>query len=142
MIRVSWFWKESIPHLHNVINMVAKCDEQIKEKFTATLHFRLHGSAPLKCLATSDDQGEIMSAEPRVRVRRVVIRIPSTTKNCSDLDSTLQTLFPKSKALEFLETVLLRGAVYDCVLQKVFAHAGNVACSLDRSATTCIFWVW
>src|SRR5271168_1010476 len=100
--------------------MIAKSDEKVKEKFTATLHFCLHGSAPLKCLATSDDQGKIMSAEPGVRVWRVVIGIPSTTKNCSNFDSTLQALFPESKTLKFLQAVLLRSAVYDCVPQKVF----------------------
>jgi len=83
-----------------------------------------------------------MSAEPGVRVRRVVIGIPSTTENSSDLDSTLQTLLAKSKALELLKAVLLRDTVYDCILQKVFAHAGDIACSLDGSAATCIFWVW
>ena len=82
-----------------------------------------------------------MSAEPRVRVRRVVIRIPRTAKNRSDLNSTLKTLLPKSKALQFLEPVLLCCTVYDRVLQKVFAHAGYVDCSLDVSATTCVFWV-
>jgi hypothetical protein len=44
-----------IANVHNVIHMIAKCNEKVKEKFTATLHFCLHGSAPLKCLATSDD---------------------------------------------------------------------------------------
>jgi len=44
-----------IANIHNVIHMIAKCNEKVKEKFTSTLHFCLHGSAPLKCLATSDD---------------------------------------------------------------------------------------
>ena len=56
--------KEYLPNIHNVVHMVAQCHEKVKEKLTAILHFCLHGSAPLKCLATSDDQGEIMSAEP------------------------------------------------------------------------------
>lgn len=121
--------------------MIAKSHKQIKEKFPTTLHFRLHGSAPLKRLATSNNQGQVMSAEPRVRVRRVVIRIPRTAKNRSDLDSTLQTLLPESKALELLKSVLLCRTVYDCIPQKVFSHAGDVCCSLDRSATTFVFGV-
>lgn len=44
-----------IANIHNVIHMIAERNEKVKEKFTATLHFCLHGSAPLKCLATSDD---------------------------------------------------------------------------------------
>jgi len=82
-----------------------------------------------------------MSAETRVRVRRVVIGIPRTAEDRGDLDSALQTLFPKSQALEFFETVLLRDAVYDGVPQKVFSHAGNEGCSLDISATTSVFGV-
>ena len=131
-----------VPHLHNIIHMITQSHKQIKEKFPTTFHFRLHGSAPLKCLATSNNQGQVMSAEPRVRVRRVVIRIPSTAQNRSDLDPTLQALLPKSKALELLESVFLCCTVYDCIPQKVFSHAGDVDCRLDGSATTCIFGVW
>jgi hypothetical protein len=45
--------RSRVPNLHNVIDMVAESDEKVKEKFTATFHFCLHGAAPLKCLATS-----------------------------------------------------------------------------------------
>ena len=132
---------KDLPNIHNIIDMITQRNKQIKEKFPATLHFHLHGATPLKCLATSNDQGEIMSAEPRIRIRRVVIGIPRATQDGCDLDSTLQTLFPKSKALELLESVLLCRAIYDCVLQKVFSHAGNIACGFDATATTGIFWV-
>ena len=84
------------PNLHNVIDMVAKSDEKVKEKFTATLHFCLHGSAPLECLATSDDQSKEMCAQSRVRVWRVVISIPRAPEDSGNLNSTLQTLLPKS----------------------------------------------
>jgi len=53
-----------IPEFHNVIDVIAQSDEEIKEKLPTTLHFCLHGSAPLKCLTASYDQGKIMSAEP------------------------------------------------------------------------------
>jgi len=114
----------------------------MKEKFTATFHFCLHGSAPLKCLATPDDQSEIMSAEPAVCIGRVFVRIPRTAEDSSNLDSTLQTLFPKSQALKLLQAVLLRCAVYDCIPEKVFTNAGNITRSLGRSATTSVFWIW
>jgi hypothetical protein len=133
----------NVPHIDNIIDMIAQRNKQVEEKFTPTLHLQLHGSAPLKCLATSNDQGQIMSAEPRIRVGRVVISIPRRAQNRRDLDSALQTLLPKSKALEFLEPVLLCCAVYDCVLQEVLTHVRNVSCSFDRSATTCrVLWVW
>lgn len=131
-----------LPNIHNVIYMIAKRYKKVKEKFTATLHFCLHGSTPLKCLATSDNQSKIMSAEARVRVWCVVISIPSTAKNHSNLDSTLQTLFPKRQALEFLETVFLCSAVYDCISQEMLLHTRYVYCSLDRSADTGVFGVW
>jgi hypothetical protein len=54
----------------------------------------------------------------------------------------LQTLFPKSQALQFLEAILLRGAIYDGVPKKAFSHARNVYCGLDGSATTSVFWIW
>ena len=125
------------PHLHNIIHMITQRHKQIKEKFPTTFHLRLHGSASLKRLATSNNQGQVMSAEPRVRVRRVVIRIPRAAQDRRDLDSALQTLLPESKALELLEAVLLCRAVYDRVLQEVFS--GDVGYSLDVSATTRVF---
>lgn len=83
-----------------------------------------------------------MSAEPRIRVRRVVIRIPRRAKDRCDLDAALQTLLPEGKALELLKAVLLCCAVYDRILQEILAHGGNVGCSFDGSATTCrILWV-
>lgn len=82
-------------HIHNVINVVTHRHKQIKKpkelfissalafaflrtlgsQFASTyIHLHLHGSAPLESFATSDNQGEEMSAKPRVRVRCVVIR--------------------------------------------------------------------
>jgi hypothetical protein len=82
-----------------------------------------------------------MSAESRVCVRCVVIGIPRTTKNSGDLDSALQTLFPKSKALQLVEAILLRDAVYDSVPKEALAHAGHINCRLDTTAAAYIFWV-
>jgi len=128
-----------VPHIHDVIDVVTKCNEEIKEKFTTGFHFRLHGSRAFECLATADDEGEVMSAEARIRVRRVVIGIPRTTQNCADFDSTLQTLLPKRQALELLETVLFCRAVYDSILEEILSHAGDIGCSFYGSATASIF---
>jgi hypothetical protein len=65
------------PNLDNVIDMIAHSHKQIEKQFAPILHLHLHGSAPLKSLATPDDQSKVMSAKPRFRVRRVLIRIPS-----------------------------------------------------------------
>jgi len=45
-----------VAHIHNIIHMITQRHKQIKEKFPPTFHLQLHGSAPLKRLATSDDQ--------------------------------------------------------------------------------------
>lgn len=72
----------------------------------------------------------------------MVIRIPRGAKDSCDLDAALQTLLPESKALELLKAVLLCCAIYDRVLQEVFAHGRNVGCGFDGSATACrILWV-
>ena len=69
-------WANS-PDLDNIINVIAHSHKQVEEQFATILHLHLHGSAPLESLPTSDDQSKIMSAKPRFRVWRVVIRIPS-----------------------------------------------------------------
>lgn len=119
--------------------MVAHGDEQVKEKFTAPFHLRLHGSAPLECLATSDDQGEVMSAEPRVRVRRVVVGILRRAQNGGDVDSALEALLAQGQLLELLDAVPFGRAVYDGIPEKVLPYAGHVDCRLDGSAAASVF---
>ncbi len=82
-----------------------------------------------------------MSAEPRVRVRRVLIRVPRAAEDDGDLDSALEALLPESKALELLEAVPLCRAVDDGIPKEVFAHAGDVYCGLDGTAAIGVFWV-
>lgn len=129
----------SIAHLHHIVQVIAHSDEQVKEKFTAPFHLRLHGSAPLKCLATSDDQGEVMSAESRVGVRRVVIGILRRAQNGGDVDSALEALLAQRQTLELLESVPFSGAIYDGVPKEVLSHAGHVDCRLDGPAAASVF---
>lgn len=82
-----------------------------------------------------------MGAETRVRVRRVVIGVPSATQDGSDFDSALQTLLAKGKALELLEAVLVREAVDDGISKEILSHARDESCGLGVSATTSVFWV-
>lgn len=121
--------------------MIAQRNKQIKEKLPPTLHLYLHGPAPLKGLATSNDQGEVVGAEARVRVRRVVIGIPRAAQDGRHLDAALQALLAQRERLELVEAVLLCRAVYDRVLQQVFAHAGHVGCGFDAAAATRVFGV-
>jgi len=69
-----------------------------------------------------------MSAQPRVRVRSVVIRVPGAAQDRRHLDSALQTLLPKSKALELVEAVAFSSAVHGSVAQDHVAHTGVVYC--------------
>ena len=48
----------------------------------------------------------------------------------------MKTLFPKSKALQLLQAVLLSGAVDDGVSEYVTAHSRKIDCRFARSATT------
>jgi len=48
--------RPAIADLHYVIDVVTHRHKQIEKQFAANLHLHLHGSAPLKSLATSDDQ--------------------------------------------------------------------------------------
>jgi hypothetical protein len=128
--------KSCSPNLDNVIDMIAHSHKQIEEQFAPILHLHLHGSAPLESLATPDDQSKVMSAESRFCVWRVLIRIPSWSQDHVDLDAGLKTLFPKSKALQFLQAILLGSAVDDGVSKYFTAHSSEVDCRFVRSATT------
>jgi len=117
------FGRTAVADLDNVIDVIAHGHKQIEEQFAPFLHFHLHGSATLESLATSDDQCQVMSAEPGFRVRRVFVRIPSRSQDHVDLDAGLKALFPQSKAFQFLQAVLLGCAVHDGVPKDIATHA-------------------
>lgn len=116
--------------------MIAHRHEQIKEQFAANLHFHLHGSASLERLATPNDQSKVMSAQSRVRVWRIVIRIPSGSQDHVDGDSTLQALLAKRKPLELLQAVLLGSTVDSSIPEDNAAYSRMKNCGLARPAAT------
>ena len=77
-----------------------------------------------------------MSAEPRICVRRVIVRKASRCHDDVDLDSRLKALLPKRQALQFVQSELLGCAVDGGVLEQDLAHTVVVDCRLDRSAAT------
>ncbi len=77
-----------------------------------------------------------MSAEPRVRVRRVIVRKASRCHNDIDLDSRLEALLPKRQALQFVQSELLGCAVDGGVFEQNSAHTVVIDSRLDRSAAT------
>src|SRR5215469_16297197 len=130
--------KRSLGHLleiHKIINMVANCHEEIKEQFAANLHLHLHGAAALEGFPASDDQSQVMSAEARVTVRRVLVGIACTAQDGTDLDSTLQPLFAQGKPLELLEAISIRRTIHCRVSENNVTNTGMKDGRLDTTAT-------
>jgi len=100
--------------------MVAQCNEQVKEQFASPhFHLHLHSAASLKSLATSDDQGQEMSPQLGVVVRSVLVGVPSGSQDHINLDSRLQSLLPKSKALQFVQTELFCRTIDESILEDI-----------------------
>lgn len=60
----------------DIINMVAKGNEKIKEKLgSAVVHLKLHGAATLEGATAADDQSEIVGPKFRVGVWCVGVRV-------------------------------------------------------------------
>ncbi len=49
------FGSASICHIHDIIDMIAHRDEQVKEQFPPKLHLHLHRSATLERLPAAND---------------------------------------------------------------------------------------
>src|SRR5271154_1617952 len=110
--------------------MIAHSHKQIEKQFATILHLHLHGSAPLESLTTPDDQSKIMSAEPRFRVWRVLVREPSRSQDHVHLDTGLKALLPKSEALQVLQAVLLGSTVDDGVPKDLATYVREIDCRL------------
>ena len=74
-----------------------------------------------------------MRAQFGILVGSVIVGIPSRSQDHIDLDSRLQTLFPKSKALQFVQAEFLGSAVDDGILEEDPAHSVVVDCRLYGS---------
>lgn len=60
----------------DVVDMVAKCNEKIKEKLSATIiHLELHGAAALEGASRANDESEIVCSKFGIGVRRVVVSV-------------------------------------------------------------------
>lgn len=77
-----------------------------------------------------------MSAELRVRVRCVVVCKPSGSQDHINGNAGLKALFPKSKALELVQTVSFGSTINDGVLEKGAASTWDIDCRLNRTAAT------
>lgn len=129
----------SVAQLDDVVEVVAHGHEQVEEELAAAaLHLGLHGAAALERLAAADDEGEVVSAEPRVRVGRVVVGVLRRPQDGRDVDPALQALLAQRQALELLESELVGRAVHHRVAEQVLPLARDIHCGLDGSATACV----
>lgn len=130
------FGRPAVADLDNVIDVIAHCHKQIEKQFTTFLHFHLHSTAPLESLATSDDQRQVMSAEPRLCVGSVFICISCRTQDNIDLDARLKALFPQSQFLQVFQAVLICRTIHYGVPKDIATGLLNEDCRFAVSAAT------
>lgn len=133
--------KGGAPRIYDIIDMITHGYKQVKEQFPPHLHFHLHGSTTLECFPATDDECEIMSAQPRITVRRVLVGIPCATQDGADLDPALQALLAQRELLELFEAVAVRSAVHGCVTENDVAQAGVKEGWLNGSYAVTFVWV-
>lgn len=125
----------SVLYRGNIINVVAKSNEKIKEELSsAIVHLELHGAAPLEGAAGADDKGEIVSSKLRVSVGCVIVGISRRSQDCAALNSRLKSLLPQRKLLQLLKAIFLGRAVNDSVLQEIAVDATMVDGALEGSS--------
>ena len=72
-----------------VVHVIDHGDEQVEEELAAVLHFVLHRAAALECVASTNDQRQVVRAELRVVVRCVGVREASRRQDSGALDARL-----------------------------------------------------
>ena len=118
-----------MPNLRDIVDVIAHRYKQVKEHLRAALlHLHLHSTALLEGLAATDDECEIVGAEPRVACGRVRIRKSCTTQDRRNVNTRLQALLTKSEALQFWQAEALRRAVDGRIPKDIVAHAVMVDC--------------
>jgi hypothetical protein len=121
-------------HIHNIIDVIAHGDKEIEKQLPPHLHFHLHRPTALERLPAADDESEVMGAQPRVGVWRVLVREARTAEDGGDLDAALQALLAQGEPLELLEAIPVRGAVHGRVAENDVADASVEDCRLDGDA--------
>jgi hypothetical protein len=113
--------------------MIANGNKEVEKESSTNFHFLLHRAAAFKSASAADDEGEIVSAKTRVRVRRVCISKSSAMKNRSNLDASLEGIFTECDALKHIKAVGIRGTVYSGVTKNCFV-VGTVVDNRGRNA--------
>jgi hypothetical protein len=89
-----------------LVDVVDHGDEQVEEHAPAALHLGLHRAGALECGAAADDEGEVVRAQARVRVRRVRVRVARRREDRRAADAALQALLAQRELLQAGEAVL------------------------------------
>lgn len=79
-----------------------------------------------------------MSAQSRLGIRGVVIRITSRSQDHVGRDISLKTLLTESNALQVFQTVLLGGTIHHCIPKNDISHAWVEESRLTRPAATVV----
>ncbi|KAL2278252.1 hypothetical protein FJTKL_14528 [Diaporthe vaccinii] len=114
-----------VPHLDDVVEVVAQRDKEVKVQFAALsslLHLGLHGARPLEGLAAPDDQCQVVGAQAAVRVRGMGVAVLGRTQDGAHVDARLQPLLPQRQPLQLLQPVPLGRAVDHRVPEEVFSE--------------------
>lgn len=116
----------------NVIHVVAKSHEEVEEQLTPTgMHLQLHGSTTLERVPTADDECEVMCSKFGVAVGRVGVGVAGRGEDRTALDAGLEALLPQCHSLQLFQSVLLRRAVDDGVLEDISIDPMMVDGGLD-----------
>lgn len=92
--------------------MIDHRHKQVKEQRTPTsLHLHLHCAATLECIATANDEREVVRSQLGIACGRVGVGKAGREEDGAALDPGLESLFFESQALEFGESVAMRGAL-------------------------------
>jgi len=71
---------------------------------------------------SADNQSEVMSAQPRVAVQRVLVRVACAAQDSTDFDPALQALLAQRELLELFEAVALGSIVRDGLALRSTMH--------------------
>lgn len=129
------------PSIHDIIAMVTHGHEQVKEQFPPKFHFHLHGSATLEGLPATDDEREVVSAQPRITVWCVLVGIARAAQDGADLDPALQALLAQGELLELFEAVAISSTVHGRVAEDDVVDTRVVKGGFDGGCAVAFVWV-
>lgn len=105
--------------------MITHRYKQIEKERMAQFHLHLHRPATLEDMPGANDHRQVVSAQPILLIRRVVIRVARRPQDHVDRDPALEALLAQREPLQCLQPVLLGGAVHRRVSEDKTRDAGK-----------------